>query len=147
MPEGENLMTEQEFKDKYPVGTHVRFDGDEFVVAKHFAAGNEAGPYMQCIPIVGETMEITLQEEHDEEVEPHPEPTKIPQKTEYPPQVFILAWADKDGQPGAGVYKDMGTLKEADPDIDGDAIMEAISDPGEAQDIGGGRTLTFASIS
>ena len=143
MPEGQAQMTEQEFKDKFPVGTHINYGGTEYVVLEHSKPGAEGIPHFHAVE-VGGTEEFDMQEYADTEFEIHESPTKVPQKTEYPPQVFLVAW-DDDGTPNAAIYKDLGAVKQHHPDLDGDTIMEAISDPGATQN-DGDLSITFAAI-
>lgn len=143
MPE-EGQMTEQEFKDKFPVGTHIEYHGVEHVVVEHTKTGAEGGPHFTTVSIGEEGTTFSKQEAEDGDFEVHGSPRKIPQKVEYPPQVFLVAWQDDSGS-NAAIYKDLGAVKNMHPEIDGDAIMEAISDPGTPQ-VDGDLTITFASI-
>jgi hypothetical protein len=144
MPEGEEgaKISEQDFKDMFPVGTHIDYNGAEYVVIEHSKPGVEGGPSFEAVEL-SDTVTFSQVEFEEAEFEIHQEPTKIPQKTEYPPQVFLVAW--EDGEPRAAIYKDLGALKGVHPRIDGDTIMEAISDPGTWQE-NGDFAVVFTSI-
>lgn len=139
-PEG---ITEKDFKDRYPVGQHIDYGGEEYIVSGHSKVGAEGLPKFDAIK-VGEVEEFDTDEHDEGSIEIHPSPTKIPQKTEYPPQVFLLATV-QEGNAVAEIFLDHKKLATEHPEIDADAIMEAISDPGEPQGVTAG-TLVYASV-
>lgn len=142
-PMPENQISEQEFFDKFPKGTHVNYDGIEYVVVGHDKASEGESPSLEAVAIDSEE-ELTLQEFHDGEFDVTESPRKLPSLTEYPPQVFLIAKV-VEGNALAEVYLNHGELLAAHADIEGDTIMEAISDPGEPQAIDGG-TIVYTSL-
>lgn len=136
-------ISEQDFKDRYPKGTRVEYSGDEYVVTEHSKMGAEGMPFFEAVEI-GEEARFTTEEHNDGEIAIHASPTKIPQKVEYPPQVFLVARV-VEGMAVADIYLDHQKLAAENPTIDGDTIMEAISDPDEPQGIDGG-TLTYTTV-
>jgi hypothetical protein len=139
----EGGISEQDFKDRYPIGQQIEYNGEEYVVTGHSKTGAEGLPSFDAIEI-GEEESFDTEEHDDGSIAIKESPTKIPQKTEYPAQVFLLARV-VEGMAVAEIYLNHQALTAAHPDIDGDAIMEAISDPGEPQGIDGG-TINFTSI-
>jgi hypothetical protein len=131
---------EETFKQEFAPGARIEYQGDEYLVMR-FDNDIAFG-----IPLAREES-FSLAEWEEELVEIDTEPTiKIPHKTTYPAQVFILAWLDDDGRPNAQAFNGLESLKEHSGSIDPDSVMEAISDPGTPIAMGDDRTITFAGI-
>lgn len=140
-------ITSEQFKEKFKVGTRVQYEGEEYILIKEEPNPEEPdnpvfrGQRLSNTPVTT----FTLSEYQRGIFEIHPNPMKIPQAVEYPPQVLILAEVEDGGRVNVQTFKDLGALK-AHNGIDGDAIMEAISDPGEPIHMDDGRTLILQSV-
>lgn len=139
-PKQETPKNEETFKQEFTPGTRVEYEGIEYLIMRF------DGDLAYGIALDREET-FSLGEWEEGIVEIDTEPTiKIPHKTTYPAQVFILAWLDEDGRPNAQAFNGLESLKEHSGSIDPDSVMEAISDPGTPIAMGDDRTITFAGI-
>lgn len=143
--EDRSAMTPEQFREKFKVGTRIEYQNEEWVLV---ADENDepSEPFFQGHKLGGtQRSTFSLHEYRNGVFDVHPNPWKIPGVIEHPPQVFILAEVEDGGRVNMQTFKDLGALK-AHNGIDGDAIMEAISDPGEPIHMDDGRTLILQSV-
>lgn len=139
-------LTPGEFKKEFPPGTRIEYQGCEYIALKWADDDDEDNPHFYGL-LLENSEAFYLNEYRDGQFEKDDNPEfRIPALTKYPPQVFVLA-DSRGGKdiPHLEVYTDLRALKEKES-IDGDSLMEAISEPGTSIAIEEGLTITFAPI-
>lgn len=142
-PEDIANMTPEQFKQEFAVGTHIEYQGYEYVLIK--LIDDSENPTFKGVRI-GQGNSFSLNELKNETFVKHPTPSKLPQgKAPHPPQVFVLTYMQV-GHRNCAIFPDLKALMEADKTVESDHVVEAISDPGAVVEMPDNRTLTYVAI-
>lgn len=137
------ILSQEEFKKKYPVGAQIDYNGSTYVVWEHYEDDPE-NYYLRGFKLVPEPEGLTTftpGEDMEAIFEPVKKKTALP--IDQPPsQVFLLAWLDKNGHPRAKILRDLQEIKDHGG-IPAGAVLNAITDPGTPVPTGDARTLVL----